>query len=77
MTEIAHGIWAAGVASVAFAGHRVAITWLNQRERANVAATERAERESGVNAKCEAMERELASMKSRIEVFIANNGGRR
>jgi len=77
MTGYEHLIWAPAVGTISFFGHRVAITWLNQRERANVAATERAERESGVVARCEAMAKEISSVKTRVDTFIANNGTRR
>jgi hypothetical protein len=74
---IPHLVWAGATASIAYAGHRVAVTWLNQRERANVAAADRAERESGVNARCDVLAAEVAHIKTRVDTFIANNGGRR
>lgn len=70
-------IWAPATVTVAFLGHRVAVRWLDARDRANVAAEQRNEREAGAVARIEAMEAELKSMKTRIETWIANNGARR
>lgn len=73
MTDLAHGIWAAATASVAFAGHRVAVTWLNQRERKVMRDEHRDERDNGVSARCDEMAAEIKAMKVRVETFIANN----
>lgn len=70
-------IWAPATVTVAFLGHRVAVRWLDSRERAAVAAEQRNERETGAVARIDAMEADIKAMKSRIDTWIANNGARR
>jgi len=77
MTDLAHGIWAAATASIAFSGGRVAITWLNQRERKNVRDEHRDERDNGVMAKVEALEKAFADVRNEQKLFIANHRGGR
>lgn len=55
-----HLVWAGAVGSVAYCGHRVAVSWLNIRERANVAAVQRAEREA-----------DMASLRAKVDALDA------
>lgn len=70
MTDLSHGLWAAATASIAYAGHRVAIQWLSGRAQAQTRADYRDERDNGVLAKFDTLEKdvrnEVAQMKSHI-----------
>lgn len=70
MTDLSHGIWAAATASIAYAGHRVAVQWLTGRAQAQTRADYRDERDNSVIAKFEALDKdvrnEVAQMKSHI-----------
>lgn len=68
-----HLVWAGAVGSVAYCGHRVAVTWLNGRERANVAAEQRAEREADVAS----LRVEVKALDTAWKLFQSNNAGRR
>lgn len=70
-------IWAPAVVSMTAMGYRVAVRWLDTRERAAVAAEQRNERESGALARIEACEAEVKKLAGRIDTWIANNGQRR
>lgn len=76
MTDLAHGLWAAATCSVAFAGHRVAITWLNQRAEKGKRDDVREERESGLVGKFEAIDAEWKAVKLKMETFLANQRAR-
>lgn len=76
MTDLAHGIWAAATASVAFCGYRVSVVWLGQHERKNIRDEHRDERDNGAVTKLDEMETRLKAMGTRIDTFIANNGRR-
>ena len=69
---VPHLVWAAATASVAYAGHKVAITWLNHRRDANVRADARAERESDVAA----MRDEVKALRGEVKSFLANQRAR-
>lgn len=73
MTEtIPHLVWAAATGTVAYCGHRVAITWLNQRAAASERAEARDERDRGAVSQLEAMKKELHDMKVEQKSFLAN-----
>lgn len=76
MTEISHGIWAAAVSSIAYVGHRVAVSWLGARERKNVRDEQRDERDKGVTSRCDTLESEVKAMRLEMKTFLANQRAR-
>lgn len=81
MTDLAHGLWAAATCSIAFGGAKVAITWINQRERKAVRDEQRDERDAGVVAQCradvEALRADVKALSTEQKLFIANARGSR
>lgn len=76
MEHVPHLVWAAATGTVAYCGHRVAITWLGHVERKNVRDEQRDERDGGVVAKFEAIEAEVKQMRTEMKTFIANQRSR-
>ena len=76
MTDLAHGIWAGAVATLSIGGARVAITWLNQRERKNIRDEFRDERDKGVTSRVDELEAELKAMRVEQKTFLANQRAR-
>jgi hypothetical protein len=77
LEHVPHLVWAGAVGTVAYCGHRVAVTWLNQRGAAQARAEARDEREAGAVARCvaevETMKAELKTMHTEQKAFVANN----
>lgn len=71
MTDLAHGIWAAATASVAFAGHRVAITWLNHRAQSNQREEFRDERDNAALKAVEGMTKRVNDLEAQWKTFRA------
>jgi hypothetical protein len=80
MTELAHFVWVPAVGTVAYFGHRVAVTWLNIRERQVVRMDEREERESGavttLKARIADAEEAVRQLRVEMKTFTANNRAR-
>lgn len=72
-----HLVWSPAVLTMAYFGHRIAIVWLEQRERKCVRDEQRDERDNGALSKLEEMDTRLKAMKLHMDTFIANNGQRR
>lgn len=70
-------VWAPAVVTVSALGYRVAVRWLDTRERTAVAAEQRNEREQGVMARMDTCESQMKALGIRVETWIANNGQRR
>jgi hypothetical protein len=72
LEHVPHLVWAGAVGTVAYCGHRVAVTWLNQRGAAQARAEAR-----GAVARCvaevETMKAELKAMHTEQKAFVANN----
>ncbi len=70
-------IWAPAVGSVAYFTHRVAISWLNVRERAAVRLEERDEREKSavatLKAQVEDAEARMRKVETEWKTFRLNN----
>ena len=73
MTDLAQIAWVAPVCTVAYFSHRVAIRWLDGRERAAKAAEERNEREAGLVGRVNALAERLDDMAREQKNFMANN----